>query len=434
MFVNENKYPKVYDLQTKLYHAAKASPIRRFHSLRDKLWRKDVLNASWDKVRENRGSGGVDGETIGQVIEYGEDKFLEEIAEAIRTDTYRVKNVKRVYIEKKESGKKRPLGIPVLRDRVVQGAVKILLEPIFEADFENSSFGFRPNRSTKDAWQEISKWLNFGCENIYDADIQSFFDTIDHEKLIDSVKRRIADNYIIRLIRAWLKVGIMEHDKVTYPESGTPQGGVISPLLANIYLNKLDKDWNTNKMASKFECDAKLVRYADDFMVLTSKTLEYPIKKVKEILTSLGLKLNKSKTRVITAKDGFDFLGFRFIRKFVKRFGKWRTYTFPTQEALKHARTEIRKRTNKSLIGFRQPQEIIEDLNRFLRGWSNYYIHTNTPGAFNKIQGYANQRVRIFLRRRRNKSGYGYKEYPSEYLHKVLGLYNICRHIRHLTP
>lgn len=422
---------KVRELQEKLYQTAKVDKTRRFHSLRDKLMRDDILQQAWNKVKANKGIGGIDGVSIEYIEEQGAQEFLNSIKEGVKTDTYRVSKVRRVYIPK-PNGKKRALGIPIIKDRVLQSAVKILIEPIFEADFEEFSYGFRPNLSTKDAFREIYKWLNFGLENVIDADISAFFDTIPHDKLMKVVERRIADGYVLKMIRAWLRAGILEEDKIIYPKEGTPQGGVISPLLANIYLDQLDKAWKNSGMPERTGCDAKLVRYADDFVILTSKSADKPYQKLQQIMEDLGLQLNKEKTRIVNAKDGFDFLGFRFVRRYSKKRKKWITYSNPSPRAMNRVRERIRQRTDKSVIGYLKLEEVVKKLNLLLIGWSNYYKHTNARESFQKIQRYANQRLRKFLRRRKQKQGYGYKEMPDKYLYDAVGLVCIAGRIQYV--
>ncbi len=321
------------ELQEKLYLAAKADRERRFHSLRDKLWRDDVLRMAWRSVRRNKGVGGVDHVTIAEIEEQGVQQFLDEIRTELRTDTYRVNMVRRAYIPKKDGGQ-RPLGIPTIKDRVVQAAVRLVVEPIFEADFEDCSHGYRPNRSARDACLDIYKWLNFGLENVIDADIEAYFDSIPHDQLMAQVEKRIADGYVLSLIRAWLRAGILVEHVVVHPERGTPQGGVISPLLANVYLHQLDRGWRDRGMNRRSGCNAQLVRYADDFVILSSGSLEEPLEVLVDILAQLGLRLSREKTRLIDARKGFDFLGFRFMRRYSGKREKWVTYMFPSHGAM----------------------------------------------------------------------------------------------------
>jgi len=414
-------------MQEKLYNAAKADPKRRFHSLGDKVWRLDFLEQAWKDVKANKGAAGIDGISIRDIKKDGEEEFLLELQEELRNGTYRVKPIKRVYIPKKgKKGEMRPLGIPTVKDRVVQGALKLVLETIFEADFKDCSYGFRPDRSAEDARRAIYKWLNFGLENIIECDIVGFFDNIPHEGLMDEIECRISDGWVLKLLRAILRAPIIDDGKKIKPKKGTPQGGVISPLLANIYLNQLDREWDSSGMTKRYWHNAQLVRYADDFVILTSRSPEEPMAKVKDIMSELGLELHPGKTRVVMAEEGFDFLGFHFVRRYSRKWGMRRTFTFPSHDSMNHAREEIRRLTDKRQVGWMKVPDIIERVNRFIRGWAEYYKHTNASKAFNKMQCYANQRVRKYLRYRRQKSGFGYKEYPDRRLYDEFGLHCIC--------
>ncbi len=411
---NIERYPKLHELREKLYHAAKADKNRRFYTLKDKVYREDVLKCSWESVKSNKGSPGIDAQTIGNIIEYGEERFLNELAEDIRTEAYRVKDIKRVYIPKK-NGKQRSLGIPVIRDRIVQGAVKLLIEPIFEADFQEFSYGFREGRSTQDARKEIQKFINYGCTNIYDADIKGYFDSIDHGILMELVERRIADRYILKLIRAWLRADIIENDMRIEPKKGTPQGGVISPLLANIYLNEMDRLWKKSGIEKRE--DAHLIRFCDDFIVLSSRPFGKSIPFIEAVLSNLNLELSTEKTRITTAKEGFDFLGFHFFRKYVYSYGKEHTYVRPTKQSLKSVKARINIITKEAVNG--DVEETVKSLNLLMRGWSNYYRDINAYETLAKVQNYAIDRLRKYLRRRHTKSGFGYKEYNHEYMMKI---------------
>lgn len=422
------------ELQEKLYHAAKADRERRFHSLRDKLWRDDILLEAWESVRRNRGVGGVDQVTIAEIEEQGVQRFLDEVSTELRTGTYRANMVRRAYIPKKDGGQ-RPLGIPTIKDRVVQAAVRLVVEPIFEADFEDSSYGYRPNRSARDACLEIYKWLNFGLENVIDADIEAYFDSIPHDRLMAQVEKRIADGYVLRLIHVWLRAGILEERVVVHPERGTPQGGVISPLLANIYLHQLDGEWRDRGMNRRSGYNAQLVRYADDFVILSSGPLEEPLEVLEDILARLELRLSREKTHLIDARKGFDFLGFRFVRRYSRKRDKWVTYMFPSHGAMVRVKGEIRKRTDRRLQAVLTPKEVVESLNRLLHGWTNYYSHTHAGLSFRRVQYYCNRKLRRFLRSRRQKRGFGYKELPDEFLYKELGLEQIpTGRIRYVMP
>ena len=411
----------VQALQTKLYRAAKDQPDLRFRSLWDKVMREDVLLVAWDEVRKNKGAPGVDDQTIGEILISGVNPFIEEIRDELRQKNYRVLPVRRVYIPKADGKSKRPLGIPTIRDRVVQAAVRLVIEPIFEACFLDCSYGYRPGRSAKDASVIIRKWLNFGLGNILDADIAQFFDTIPHDRLMKCVERRIVDKGVLNLIRAWLRAGVIEDGKLQPTEMGTPQGGVISPLLANIYLDQFDKAFEKLGLCKKGPSEARLVRYADDLVILSAKPVWTIRRKVHSILQELELSLKMEKTRVVKAEEGFDFLGFRCLRKQERNHGRRITLIFPTQNAEKRARETIRTLVGPHMLHVKPPR-VIEGLNRFLIGWTNYYQHTNATEAFKRTQDYCNQKVRRYLRRRKARKGYGWKDYPNSYLYGVLKL------------
>jgi len=352
---------KIQEFQRKLYEKAKANPKFRFYSLYDKTYRMDILEEAYRKA--NGGTSGVDGETFAEIETKGTTEYLAELQKELREERYKPKPVRRVYIPK-ANGKKRPLGIPTIRDRVVQTAFLMVLEPIFEADFSETSYGFRPKRSAHDAIREIYKYLNWGCEEIYDVDIEKYFDTVEHWKLMKLLSRRISDGKILHVIKQWLDCGYVEDDQHRQSKRGTPQGGVISPLLSNIYLNPLDKAFERNGIKNISKGSIHIVRYADDMIILAQKNLS----KGKEILERyterLGLSLNKEKTRKLNLKEDkkVEFLGFQFHRVQNKKTKERLILVKPSPKSLKRCRGKIR-----ALISHKIPLTVRDQV-RNLRG------------------------------------------------------------------
>lgn len=346
----------VSEFNSMLYEMAKTDSSRRFHSLYDKVQRMDFLEEAWKQVSENDGSAGTDGMTIRSISEQGAQQLLEQIQQELRERTYRPSPLRRVWIPK-PNGKKRGLGIPTVKDRIVQTAVKMVIEPLFECDFEPFSYGFRPNKSAHDAVDEIVKYLNFGCEHVVDADITACFDNIPRHNLMMQIAKRISDGALLHLIRQSLDAGIMEDNEIHTQERGTPQGSPLSPLLANIFLDQLDKQWKHSLLWMKSSANAHLVRYADDLVILSEGNPETVKRKLDDIMQSIGLQLNAEKTRIVEAGEGFDFLGFSFERHYSKRKRKRVTNWYPSARSKQRIRERILEMTHRSRLASTTPEE-----------------------------------------------------------------------------
>lgn len=395
----QHSIEKSRQLQRNLYLAAKKDKQRRFHALYDRIFRLDILWRAWKEVRENKGSAGIDGITFEMIEEYGVEEYLLDIQEDLKNKEYRPKPVKRVYIPKLD-GKQRPLGIPTIRDRIVQQACKIVIEPIFEANFLDSSYGFRPKRDAKQATEKVKKEL-YKNWYVVDADIQGYFDNINHEILLGLLNRRISDRRVIKLCRQWLQAGVVENGKYYPTEKGSPQGGVISPLLANIYLHVLDSYWENHKELGI------IVRYADDAVIVcrTRKDAESAFEHLKRIMTKLKLTLNPQKTKIVDMnKESFDFLGFCYQKFGKTKSGRKLPYMMPSKKAMKKVKDAIRVITCRK-SAYEGLEQKVEKLNPLIRGWRNYFQHGNSTKRFKQLDEYVWMKLwrRVYYRRKQKK-------------------------------
>jgi RNA-directed DNA polymerase len=392
-------------LQRALYRAAKADPRRRFHALQDKVHRRDVLERAWGQVCANRGAPGIDRITIAQIEQHGVNRLLDDLAHDLRHGSYRPLPARRVFIPKPgRPGEERPLSIPAVRDRIVQAALKIVIEPIFEADFLPCSFGFRPRRAAHDALQVLIDEAWRGRRWVVEADIADCFEAIPHDRLMSALEERIVDQKVLKLLRSLLRAGVMEDGRVRRPVTGTPQGGVISPLLANLYLNRLDRAWGARGRGV-------LCRYADDLVVMcrTREEAEQALEALRALLAELGLEPKPAKTRIVhlaEGGEGLDFLGFhhRWVRGQTPRS---RHFCFlvrwPSRQAMRHARERIRWLTTRTRL-LVSVKAVVQEINAFLRGWAGYFRFGSSRAAFDEIGTYAFERLALFVAKRRGAS------------------------------
>ena len=423
----------IRSLQRKLYRKAKAEPAFRFYLLYDKIYREDILRHAYALARANAGAPGVDGITFAAIEASGLQEWLAGLREELISKTYRPDPVRRVMIPKPNGEGERPLGIPTIRDRVIQTAAKIVLEPFFEVDFEDNAYGYRPARGAVDAVKEVHRLICRGYTDVVDADLSRYFDSIPHDELLKSVARRIVDRHVLRLIKLWLKAPIEERDngdgtrRIGGGKSnsrGTPQGGVASPMLANIYMNRFLKYWRLTGRGEAF-C-AHVVAYADDFVILSRGCAAEALAWTKAVMTRLGLTVNEAKTSLTNARqERFDFLGYSFGPHRYKANGKWYLSASPSKKSLQRFKTKV---GNLLVPGNNDPwPEVRDALNRSLSGWSNYFCYGTRRSAFRGVDRYVYERVRDFLARRHRVAGRGTRRFSMEIVYGEFGLLRLER-------
>jgi RNA-directed DNA polymerase len=430
------KPDSVRTLQRKLYGKAKAEPEFRFYQLYDKVWRADILAHAYALARGNDGAPGVDGVTFKQIESAGAEVWIAALGEELRMKTYRPQPVRRVMIPKANGGE-RPLGIPTIRDRVVQTAVKLVIEPIFEADLEPNTFGYRPGRSANDAIRQVHGLLTRGYTDVVDADLTKYFDTIPHAELMQCVARRIVDRQILALVKMWLKVPAEERDsdgtrRMTGGKTckhGTPQGGVISPLLANLYINRFLKHWRQTERTRAFR--AHVVSYADDFVILSRGRADEALAWTRGVMAQLGLTINEAKTSVKNARvERFDFLGYTFGPHWRRRDGKEYPGASPSKKSIGRLRDKVSDTLvpgNPGPFFSRVGPEVRNQLNAKLRGWSGYFGYGSRLAAYRAIDRHVAERVRGFLTRRHKVAGRGAAEFPDNTIFGDLGVVRLLQ-------
>ena len=421
---------RIQTLQRKLYLKAKREPTYRFYALYDKVYRADILNHAYALTKANRGAPGVDGIRYEDIETSGREQFLAELREELQDKRYRPEAVLRVMIPKANGGE-RPLGIPTVRDRVVQAAVKLILEPVFEADFTDNAYGYRPRRSAQDAVREVHRSLKAGYVQVVDADLSRFFDTIPHADLLRSVSRRVSDGEILHLIKLWLKAPIEERNDRGKPtrrrpgNRGTPQGGVLSPLLANIYMRRFLKAWQLRGNDRRF--GSRIVAYADDFVILSRGRVREALAEAERILSRLGLSLNPTKTRICCVhNEPFDFLGYSFGVQYL--FGAGRKYlaAYPSVKSQRRLRAKLRRMVG-SHMSWISEDELVEQVNRVLRGWMNYFSYGTLWKTYSRLERFVQARIRGWLVHKHRWGNRGECRYPATYIYDTLGVISPAR-------
>jgi RNA-directed DNA polymerase len=427
---------KIRELQIKLYRKAKNEPGYRFYMLYDKIWREDILAHAYAQARANKGAPGVDGQTFEQVESVGLEEWLTGIRQELRNKTYQPQPVRRVMIPKPGGGE-RPLGIPSIKDRVVQTAAKIVLEPIFEADMEPSAYGYRPKRSAQDAIRKVHKLVCEGYTDVVDADLSKYFDNIPHCELLQCVAQRIVDRDVLRLIKMWLQAPVEERDengkrRLTGGKDrhcGTPQGGVASPLLANLYMNRLLKGWRNTKRGEQF--DAHIVNYADDFVILSRGKAAEALNWTRQVVARMGVTLNEAKTSIKQARqESFSFLGYTFGPHRYKKDGRWYLGASPSKKAVARIKEKVGNLLIPSNTG--TWEEVRDRLNQILRGWSAYFSYGTRAAAYGAVDNYVYESVRHFLRRRHQVQTRGTNRFSIAAVFGELGVLQLGR--LHVEP
>ena len=422
---------KIRELQIKLYRKAKNEPGYRFYMLYDKVYREDILAHAYALARANQGAPGVDGQSFEDIESAGREEWLTGIREELRSKTYRPQPVRRVTIPKPGGGE-RPLGIPTIRDRVVQTAAKLLIEPIFEADLEPNAYGYRPRRSAQDAIQEVHGLLCEGYTDVVDADLRKYFDTIPHSELLQCVAKRIVDKHMLHLIKVWLKAPVEETDEAGKKrltggknnDRGTPQGGVVSPLLANLYMNRMLKGWRQTKRGEQYE--AQVVTYADDFVILSRGKAVEALERTRKVIARLGLTLNEAKTCIRQArKESFNFLGYTFGPHRYRKDGHWYLGASPSKKAVARIKEKVGDLLVPGNVG--TWPEVRDRLNRMLRGWSAYYSYGTRMPSYRAVDNYVYQSVRNFLRRRHKVQSRGTRRFSDGVVFGELGVLRLRR-------
>jgi group II intron reverse transcriptase/maturase len=417
-------------LQAALHAKAKSAPNFRFYSLYDKVYRRDVLQAAWEQCRANGGAPGVDGQAFRDIEEYGLERWLDELTEELRTKQYKPQAVRRVYIPKPD-GKQRPLGIPTIRDRVVQTAVLLVLEPIFEADLQPEQYAYREGRSAMDAVQEVHRLVVQGYRQVVDADLSGYFDSIPHAELMQSVARRVSDKALLHLVKQWLVAAVEETDergrvqRTTRNKDthrGTPQGAPLSPLLANLYMRRFVLGWKTLGHEQRFQ--ARIVNYADDFVILCKGRADRALAAMRDMMTRLKLTVNETKTHVCRLPaESFDFLGYTFGRMYSPRTGGAYLGARPARKKVVAFCRQINDLAATVPI-FVRPEALVYQMNQKIRGWANYFSYGTITRSYQTVHRHICHRVRRWLRRKFALPGQRYYDHPDSYLEETLGLLN----------